>query len=64
MGISQVDKAHSNQTLSFHGLVLTMARFSTKTWLFTKKKECHQGGLTSFASRLPLKKGTFLAPEP
>lgn len=38
MGISQVDKAHSNQTLSFHGLVLTMACFSTKTWLFTKKK--------------------------
>lgn len=38
MGIPQVAKAHSHQTLSFRGLVLTVAHFSTKTWLLTKKK--------------------------
>lgn len=47
-----------------HGLVLTTARFSTKSWLLTIKKDCHQGGLTSFASSLPLKMCTFLAREP
>lgn len=37
MGVSQVDKDHSHQTLSFHGLVPTMAHFPTKTWLLTNK---------------------------
>lgn len=62
MGISQMSKAHSHQTLSSHGLVLTMAGFSTKTCLFTKTKDCHQGALTRLTSRLPLK-DTFMAPE-
>lgn len=61
---SQMGKAPSHQTLSSHDLVLAVASFSTKTWLFTKAKDCHQGVLTSLISRLPLKKDTFTAPEP
>lgn len=41
-----------------------MAHFSTKNLAIDYKKDCPQGGLTTFASSLPLKKGTFLAPEP